>query len=33
MFAVAMLTPVPIWCYWRAGVLMKRREVETTALS
>ncbi|KQT33566.1 MFS transporter [Sphingomonas sp. Leaf412] len=26
MLSVAMLTPVPIWCYWRAGVLMKRRE-------
>lgn len=25
MLAVAMLTPVPIWCYWRAGQLMKRR--------
>ena len=25
MLAVALLTPVPIWCYWRAGVLMKRR--------
>jgi len=31
MFAVAMLTPVPIWCYWRAGVLMKRREMQSTA--
>lgn len=24
MFAVALLTPVPIFCYWRAGVLMRR---------
>lgn len=27
MLAVAMITPIPIFFYWRAGVLMKRREL------
>jgi MFS family permease len=25
MLAVGLITPIPIFCYWRAGVLLKRR--------
>ncbi|WP_375271764.1 spinster family MFS transporter [Sphingomonas sp.] len=30
MLCVALLTPVAIWAYWRAGVLMKRRDAAAT---